>query len=125
MMPRARREVDARATPESAAAGARGSIKGRRTVPVTAGDLVGVRGVPAPADEPFLDLLVARLAAQYGLDPPVVRSLAVQVLASFAGASVRSFVPILVEKRTRELCRRFVGPGAIPGDHEEPTAVVG
>ena len=66
---------------------------------VTAVDLVEFGGMPegpVPAGESFLDRLVARLSAQYGLDPRAVRSRAVQVLASFAGARVRAFVSILV-----------------------------
>jgi hypothetical protein len=95
---------------------------------VTAVDLVEVGGMPdgpRPAGESFLDRLVARLSAQYGLDPQEVRSRAVHVLASFAGARVRAFVPVLVEKRLRETCRGTSGLGTIPAAYEEPTAVAG
>ena len=49
----------------------------------------------------FIDPLVVRLHAEYGVDPQAIRSLAVEVLATFAGARVQAFVPILVEKRLR------------------------
>jgi molybdopterin biosynthesis enzyme len=71
----------------------------------------GMPGGPVPARESFLDPLVARLSALYGLEPREVRTLAAQVLASFAGARVRAFVPVLVEKRLRDTCRRPTGPG--------------
>jgi hypothetical protein len=101
---------------------------GRREVSKTAVGLVEVGGVPdgsVPADESFLDPLVARLSAQYGLDRHALRRLAVKVLASFAGARVRAFVPLLVEKRLRETCRGCSGLGTIPAAYEESTAVVG
>jgi hypothetical protein len=95
---------------------------------MTVEDLVevgGMPGGPVPAGESFLDPLVARLSAQYGLDPRAVRSLAVQVLASFVGARVRAFVPVLVEKRLRDTCRGLSGLGPIPVAYEESTAVAG
>jgi hypothetical protein len=49
----------------------------------------------------FLEPLVVRLHAEFGVEPHAIRSLATEVLASFAGARVRAFVPILVEKRLR------------------------
>ena len=85
----------------------------------------GMPDGPATAEESFLDPLVARLSAQYGLDPRAVRSRAVQVLASFAGARVRAFVPVLVEKRLRDTCRGLSGLGPISAAYEESTAVVG
>ena len=85
----------------------------------------GMPDGPAPAGESLLDPLVARLSAQYGLDPRAVRSLAVQVLASFAGARVRAFVPVLVEKRLRDTCRGLRGLGPMSAAYEESTAVVG
>ena len=62
----------------------------------------------------FLDPLVDRLSAQYGLDRRVVRSLALEALASFAGARVRAFVPVLVEKRVRDGCRGLGRGGPVP-----------
>ena len=75
---------------------------------MTAVHLAEPGGMPkgnASAGEPFLDPLVARLSAQHGLDPQTVRSYAHQVLASFAGARVQAFVPVLVEKQLRHICR--------------------
>ena len=60
---------------------------------------------PFPAGGSFIDSLVALLHAEYGVDPQAIRSRATEVLATFAGARVQSFVPILVEKRLRELYR--------------------
>ena len=62
-----------------------------------------------PGDRGLVDALVARFHAQYGVDPQAVRVLATEVLASFAGARVQTFVPILVEKRLREVYRRVGG----------------
>jgi hypothetical protein len=70
---------------------------------------------PVAGSGSFLDPLVARLSAQYGVDPRAVRSGAVEVLASFAGARVQTFVPLLVEKRLRETFRGRSGLAAIPG----------
>ena len=95
---------------------------------VSAGDPAEPGGRPegsATAGEPFLDPLVARLSAQHGLDPRTVRSCALQVLASFDGARVQAFVPVLVEKQLRDICRRHRGPGTTPVDEEEAAAVVG
>ena len=61
---------------------------------------------PGPDRAAFIDALVARLHAQYGVDPQAVRTLATEVLASFADARVQAFVPILVEKRVREAYRQ-------------------
>ena len=58
----------------------------------------------------FVDPLVDRLHAEYGVDPRVIRSLTLQVLSTFAGARVQAFVPILVEKRLREIYRRAPRP---------------
>jgi hypothetical protein len=54
----------------------------------------------------FVETLVDRLHADYGVDPRAIRSLALQVLATFAGARVQAFVPVMVEKRLREIYRR-------------------
>jgi hypothetical protein len=96
-------------------------------VSVTAVELVeaGLADSSVPARESFLDPLVVRLSAQYGLDPRALRSLALQVLASFADARVRAFVPVLVEQRLRETCRRPGCPGTSTAACEESTAVVG
>jgi hypothetical protein len=83
----------------------------------------GEAGGIVSTGEPFLDALVARLSAQHGLDPQAVRSLGLQLLASFAGARVQAFVPVLVEKQLRDICRRRRGLGTTPVDHEESTAL--
>jgi hypothetical protein len=69
---------------------------------------------PGAVSTSFLDPLVDRLSAQYGLDRRVVRSLALEALASFAGARVRAFVPVLVEKRVRDGCRGLGRGGPVP-----------
>jgi hypothetical protein len=60
---------------------------------------------PLPPGASFVDLLVARIAAEYGADPGEVRERTAVALAAFAGARVQAFVPILVEKRVRETYR--------------------
>ena len=62
---------------------------------------------PLPGSGTFIDPLVDRLHAAYGVDPWVLRSLAVDVLARFADAPVQAFVPILVEKRLAAICRSW------------------
>ena len=62
---------------------------------------------PTPGRGSFLDSLVVRLHAEFGVDVQAIRSLAVEVFASFADARVQTFVPILVEKRLREICRSW------------------
>jgi hypothetical protein len=97
-------------------------------VSVSAGDLVEPGGMPggsATAGESFLDPLVARLSAEHGLDPRTVRSCALQVLASFDGARVQAFVPVLVEKQLRDICRRRRGLGTTTLDRQASTTVVG
>jgi hypothetical protein len=74
------------------------------TIPVLAEDGAAPDG-PILGSGTFLDPLVGRLHAQYGIDARAIRSLAVDVLAGFAGARVQAFVPIQVEKRLREICR--------------------
>jgi len=78
---------------------------------------------PFPGGGSFLDAVVVRLSAQYGADPRALRSRAVEVLAAFAGAPVQAFVPILVEKRLREMLRGRSGLEAIPAPREEAEAV--
>ena len=82
---------------------------------MTAEHLVAGAG-PVAVSAAFLDPLVDRLSAQYGLERPAVRSLAVEALASFAGARVRAFVPILVEKRVRDGCRGLGRGGPVAFD---------
>jgi hypothetical protein len=76
-------------------------------VTVTAGVVVsGPRPAgPAAGSGSFVDALVDRLHAEYGVDPHAIRNLALQVHDTFAGARVQAFVPILVEKRLREIYR--------------------
>jgi hypothetical protein len=86
---------------------------------VTAED-EGVLAAPVPGGGSFVDPLVGRLHAAYGVDPRVIRHLATELLATFEGARVQAFVPILVEKRLREMCRALsagpaTGLAAAPG----------
>ncbi|MGY1606731.1 MULTISPECIES: three-helix bundle dimerization domain-containing protein [unclassified Geodermatophilus] len=71
---------------------------------VVAGD-DGPAGGPVPTGDPFVEALVERLHAEYGVDRQEIRSSALEVLATFAGAPVQAFVPILVEKRLRATYR--------------------
>jgi hypothetical protein len=87
---------------------------------VVAGD-DGRPGHPVPAAGASLDTLVARLAAQYGADPRVVRARADEVLASFAGARVQAFVPLLVEKRLRGSFRGRTGSVTALSAHDGST----
>ena len=66
---------------------------------------------PGPEGGSFLDLLVVRLSAEYGVEPQAIRRRGAELLASFAGARVQAFVPLLVEKRLREILRARSGPG--------------
>ena len=75
------------------------------TVVVAQDDPTPDDGIPARTT--FLESLVVRLHAEYGYDPQAIRRLATTMLASFAGARVQAFVPILVEKRLRELFRSW------------------
>jgi hypothetical protein len=74
------------------------------TTVVEAGD-DGAPERPIQGVGSFVDSLVALLHTEYGVDPQAIRIRATEVLATFAGARVQSFVPILVEKRLRELYR--------------------
>jgi hypothetical protein len=74
------------------------------TTAVLAEDAAAPDG-PIPGSGTFIDPLVARLHAEYGVDAQAIRRVAVEVLAHFASARVQAFVPILVEKRLREICR--------------------
>ena len=60
---------------------------------------------PLPLGTSFVDLLVTRIAREYGAVPAEVREQAAEVLAVFDGARVQAFVPILVEKRLRDTSR--------------------
>jgi hypothetical protein len=60
----------------------------------------------ASQDASFVEGLVARVHAEFGVDPDEIRRLALEVLGSFASARVHAFVPVLVEKRLRQTFRR-------------------
>jgi hypothetical protein len=62
--------------------------------------------LPAGAEWSFVEPLVARICAEYGALPDEVRAHAVLLLRGYDNARVRSFVPILVEKKLRETYRR-------------------
>jgi hypothetical protein len=73
---------------------------------------------PSLVDPSFLESLVIRFVEFYGADPHEIRRRAEAVLATFAGARVQSFVPILVEKRLRDLYRdlsRRAAPETVAG----------
>jgi hypothetical protein len=82
-------------------------------------------GDPAPVGGSFLDSLVVRLSTEHDIDPQVIRRQGGEVLASFAGARVLAFVPILVEKRLRETLRGGSGLGRIMAAHQESAVVTG
>ena len=77
---------------------------------------------PAPDGGSFLGPLVVRLSMEYDVDPETVRSLGAEALASFAGARVQAFVPILVEKRVRQSLRVWRDLGMIVAAPEESAA---
>jgi hypothetical protein len=60
---------------------------------------------PVSRDSSFVESLVERLHAEYGMDRDRLRSHATELLATFATARVQAFVPILVEKAVRQTCR--------------------
>ena len=76
---------------------------------VTATGVLAEDGSPlggaVPFGASFVDSLVGRLHAEYGVDRHEIRRLATEVLRTFATARVQAFVPILVEKRLRETYR--------------------
>jgi hypothetical protein len=86
---------------------------------VTAAPVVADDGAPDVArrdDRSFVESLVARLHAEYGGDPQVIRRHVAAVLDRFAGARITAFVPILVEKQVRQRYRRRGEPlPALPG----------
>ncbi len=59
----------------------------------------------ALAEPSFVEPLVARISDQYGAVADEVRAHALHLLHSYEGARIRSYVPILVEKRLREAYR--------------------
>ena len=69
---------------------------------------------PPPGAASFLESLVARLHAEYGVDRDQIHRLAREVLATFASAPVQSFVPILVEKRLRQAYRALRAVADLP-----------
>jgi hypothetical protein len=64
-----------------------------------------VRDRAVRRDHSFVDSVVERLHAEYGVDREQIRSRAAEVLARFATAPVQAFVPILVEKALRQTYR--------------------
>ena len=68
----------------------------------------------------FVDSLVVRLHAQYGVDVDELRRLADAALETFATARVQTFVPILVEKSVRDACRRLRAADGIPPPRRGP-----
>jgi hypothetical protein len=60
------------------------------------------------ADEraPFLEPLVLRISQEFAAERGEVHRRALEFLSGFRHARVRSFIPILVEKRLREAYRR-------------------
>ena len=86
-----------------------GALRGRdaRPVSVTAAVVIPEGDVPPVDRDPVVDAVVARLHAEFGIDPVHLRRLAVEALGTFATARVQTFVPILVEKRLRRTCREL------------------
>jgi hypothetical protein len=58
-----------------------------------------------PLHSSFLDSMIGRLQAEYGMDRRDLHPLATEVLGMFATARIQAFVPILVEKRLRSILR--------------------
>jgi hypothetical protein len=85
----------------------------------------GASAGPAREGASFLTPLVLRLSTEYDVDPDEVQDLGDAVLASFAGARVQAFVPVLVEKRLRGTLRGRSGAGPVPTVHADPAAVPG
>jgi hypothetical protein len=89
----------------------RGAGRRSRVTTLSVGSAAGVErpddpDEPLPADTAFVDPLAVRLGEQYGVDPEDVRRRAGAVLARYADARVRTFVPLLVEKELRDGYRR-------------------
>ena len=85
-----------------------------RAVPATVAVVLAEVDVPLGGRDPVVDSVVARLHAEFGVDPEHLRRLAVEVLGTFATARVQTFVPILVEKRLRATCRQLRAAGGAP-----------
>jgi len=105
----------------------RPTVARRRDVSVTAGAIVDEGRLPSDAASrraaSFVEPLVARLHSEYGGDARTIRTQVADVLAGFAGARVQAFVPILVEKRVREMWRRSgVRPDRVGTPLEDPAA---
>ncbi|MBB3084476.1 three-helix bundle dimerization domain-containing protein [Geodermatophilus sabuli] len=81
------------------------------TAPVVVGRDADPCGGPIRAGTSFVDALVGRLHAEYGVDRHEIRRLATEVLGTFATARVQAFVPILVEKRLRAAYRTLRDAG--------------
>jgi len=81
---------------------------------VTEARFVADDGDPDVADGLVVDAVVERLHREYGGDPLAIRSQVAAALATFADASVKAFVPILVEKQVRQRYRRHSGRLAAP-----------
>jgi hypothetical protein len=66
-----------------------------------------LKSVPAVDERaPFLEPLVLRISEEFAAERAEVHRRAVELLHDFRHARVRSFIPILVEKRLREAYRR-------------------
>jgi ribosomal protein L12E/L44/L45/RPP1/RPP2 len=64
---------------------------------------------------PALEALVQRLCRESEVDPDQIRGIVVAIHAEFAEAPVQTFVPVLVERRLRDILRaqrRVVVPPA-------------
>jgi hypothetical protein len=61
--------------------------------------------VARPAEASFVEALATRISTQYGAVLEEVRAYALLLLRGYDDARVRSFVPLLVEKRLREAYR--------------------
>ncbi|MER8041651.1 hypothetical protein [Streptomyces sp. NPDC094032] len=84
-------------------------------------DLTPHAGPDGSADEALaLQDLVARLVVAYpSLDPAAVEAAVRSAYAHFEQATVRSFLPILVERRSRKaLDAARVAAGVRSGDHD-------
>ena len=68
-------------------------------------DVVSAAGVPGPPADSFVEALVARLHDEYGVPRDELREEVEAALSAFTSARLRTFVPILVEKRLRNAYR--------------------
>jgi len=57
------------------------------------------------ATTPALEALVQRMSLQFDVAPEEIRSDVVEIYARFAEAPVQTFVPVLVERRLRDVLR--------------------